>query len=125
MTLSDRFAGRPRAGLFARTMLYVAAFGGGTLLLSALLGFISVSLVESLSPKAVGGAARGGQLSGAQPSGAQTPGTQPHGAGEGDDTDASGDAKSKPSRARLKPGSKAGRLRANDSPSRGMESIPD
>ena len=120
MTLSDKFAGRPRAGLFARTMLYVAAFGGGALVLSALLGFVSVSLVEALSPKPAGGAARGGQ-----PPGTRAPGTQLPGSGEGDDSEPSGDAKSKPSRARLKQGSKTGRLRANDSPSRGLESVPD
>jgi hypothetical protein len=60
MVLSDRYGGKPKAGVLKRTLLYVVAFGLGSLLLAAGLSFAMVSLAEGLLPGAPG-AARSGQ----------------------------------------------------------------
>ncbi len=50
MVLSDRYGGKPRPSILKRTLLYVAIFGFGTLLISALLGFATTSIAESVLP---------------------------------------------------------------------------
>jgi hypothetical protein len=50
MVLSDRFAGKAPTTLFKRTLLYVLAFGLGSLLIVTVLGFAMVSIAEGVLP---------------------------------------------------------------------------
>jgi len=52
MVLSDRYAGKPPASLFKRTLIYVLSFGLGALAVVAVLSFTMVSIAEGLLPKA-------------------------------------------------------------------------
>ena len=52
MVLSDRFGGKPRPSNVKRTLIYVAAFGIGSLLVSLLLGFTATSIAETVLPSA-------------------------------------------------------------------------
>ncbi|MSP24098.1 MAG: hypothetical protein EXR75_02820 [Myxococcales bacterium] len=99
MTLSDKFAGRRRVGLFARTLLTMAAFAGGTLVISVALSLLSVELVEGFFPS----------------SALNDPKATPPGLDAPAEDGSVAPGKPRPSGSRLKPGSKAGRLRANDS----------
>ncbi|MFP6687064.1 MAG: hypothetical protein VB934_20240 [Polyangiaceae bacterium] len=50
MVLSDRYGGKPRPSLLKQTLRYVAIFGFGALLLSALLGLVTTSIAETILP---------------------------------------------------------------------------
>jgi hypothetical protein len=50
MVLSDRFAGKTPRSLLKRTLLYVLAFGLGSLLIASILGFAMVSIAEGVLP---------------------------------------------------------------------------
>ena len=72
MVLSDRFAGKAPTTLFKRTVLYVLAFGLGSLLIVTVLGFAMVSIAEGVlpapkeaSPKKPGAPAEGKDATGA------------------------------------------------------------
>jgi hypothetical protein len=52
MVLSDRYGGKPRPSIVKRTLLHIAVFGVGALLISALLGFVTTSIAESVLPSA-------------------------------------------------------------------------
>ena len=50
MVLSDRYGGKSRPSILKRTLLYVAIFGFGALLVSALLGLVTTSIAEAILP---------------------------------------------------------------------------
>ena len=99
MVLSDRFAGKTPPTLLKRTVLYVLAFGLGSLLIVTVLGFAMVSIAEGVlpapkeaSPKKPGAAAEGKEASGAPGAPKMLkPGStklRPGAAAEGDEGDA-------------------------------------
>jgi hypothetical protein len=99
MVLSDRLGNKTRSPL-ARTLIYVAAFGLGSLFLSAILSWAMVGIAEGMLPAGAGSAAKdkdGKDALGAASAGARSPG------GSGG-----------PGRI-PKPGSKAERPRGNES----------
>ncbi len=50
MVLSDRYGGAKRPSILKRTIIYVASFGLGSLLIAALLSLAFVSLAEGVLP---------------------------------------------------------------------------
>jgi hypothetical protein len=58
MVLSDRFAGKSPPSLLKRTLLYVLAFGLGSLLIAGVLSFAMVSIAEGVLPAPRDGSTR-------------------------------------------------------------------
>ena len=111
MVLSNRLTGIPqRGGLAKRTLIYMAAFGLGSLLVVSLLSFVLVSLADGLLPDPSGPAS---PVDTALPAGTAAPGL--------DKPKGSSPLRRKPAGARPATKGRTDRKSASDKPTRQLQ----